>query len=360
MMAHLAPILCFTKVAVMRSFLAFLAVLSAVSPVAIGAADTTENLLVYEGAAGPGVGKHIVLVGGDEEYRSEETLPVLGRILAERHGFRCTVLLAVDPVDGTINPNVSNIPGLEQLAKADLCIVFLRFRDLPDEQMQHFADYVDAGKPIIGLRTATHAFRIAPEKKFAAYSWNNKGPWEGGFGRQVLGETWLSHHGAHGKQATRGILVKEQTQHPILRGLADGDIFGTSDVYGVRTPLPGDSVPLVLGQVVDGLKFDDPPLAGPKNDPMMPIAWTKTYQSPTTGKSGRVFTTTLGAATDTAFEGTRRLIVNAAYWAVGLEAAIPEKSDVAIVGTFEPSPFRVNGFTKGVRPRDLRTTSKPR
>lgn len=349
-----------TTDAVMRMVPSLLLLLAVVSPVVVRAADPAEELLVYEGAAGPGRGKHIVLVGGDEEYRSEETLPVLARILAERHGFRCTVLLAVDPADGTINPNVSNIPGLEQLAKADLCVVFLRFRDLPDEQMQHFADYVDAGKPIIGLRTATHAFRIAPEKKFAAYSWNNQGPWEGGFGRQVLGETWISHHGAHGKQATRGILVKEQAQHPILRGLADGDIFGTSDVYGVRTPLPGDSVPLVLGQVVDGLKFDDPPLAGAKNEPMMPIAWTKTYQSPTTGKSGRVFTTTLGAATDTAFEGTRRLLVNAAYWAVGLEAAIPEKADVSIVGTFEPSPFRVNGFTKGVRPRDLRTAPKSR
>ncbi|MBA4017293.1 MAG: hypothetical protein C0483_08975 [Pirellula sp.] len=344
----------------MRSFLPCLALLAFAYSTAVQRVDGAEELLVFEGAAGPGLGKHIVLVGGDEEYRSEETLPVLARILAERHGFRCTVLLAVDPADGTINPNVSNIPGLEQLAKADLCIVFLRFRDLPDEQMQYFADYVDAGKPIIGLRTATHAFRIAPEKKFAAYSWNTKGPWEGGFGRQVLGETWISHHGSHGKQATRGILVKEQAQHPILRGLADGDIFGTSDVYGVRTPLPGDSVPLVLGEVVDGLKFDDPPLPGAKNEPMMPIAWTKTYQSPTTGKSGRVFTTTLGAATDTAFEGTRRLIVNAAYWAVGLESAIPEKSDVSIVGTFEPSPFRVNGFKNGVRPRDLLPASKAR
>ena len=344
----------------MRLLLTFVTLFATVVPVAVATAEAAEDLLVYEGAAGPGLGKHIVLVGGDEEYRSEETLPAIARILAERHGFRCTVLLAVDPADGTINPNISNIPGLEQLAKADLCIVFLRFRDLPDEQMQHFADYVDAGKPIIGLRTATHAFRIAPEKKFAAYSWNNQGTWDGGFGRQILGETWISHHGAHGKQATRGILVKDQAKHPILRGLADGDIFGTSDVYGVRTPLPGDSVPLVLGQVVDGLKFDDLPLAGPKNDPMMPIAWTKTSQSPTTGKSGRVFTTTLGAATDIAFEGTRRLIVNAAYWAVGLEESIPEKSDVTIVGKFEPSPFRVNGFTKGIRPRDLLSPPKSR
>src|SRR3954462_4446798 len=85
----------------------------------------------YEGGDGPGKGKYIVLVSGDEEYRSEEALPQLGKILAKRHGFRCTVLFAIDPADGTINPNVSNIPGLEALDSADLTVIFTRFRDLP-------------------------------------------------------------------------------------------------------------------------------------------------------------------------------------------------------------------------------------
>src|SRR6266508_4385591 len=76
--------------------------------------------VVYEGSDGPGKGKHVVLVSGDEEYRSEEALPQLAKILARHHGFKCTVLFAIDPADGTINPNVSNIPGLEALKTADL------------------------------------------------------------------------------------------------------------------------------------------------------------------------------------------------------------------------------------------------
>src|SRR4051794_14072119 len=104
--------------------------------------------VVYQGGDGPGKGKHIVLVSGDEEYRSEEALPQLGKILAKHHGFKCTVLFAIDPKDGTINPNVkNNIPGLEALKTADLMIIATRMRDLPDEQMKHVVDYVESGKP---------------------------------------------------------------------------------------------------------------------------------------------------------------------------------------------------------------------
>src|SRR3981081_105962 len=99
-------------------------------------AQAAEPWLVLEGGDGPCKGKHIVLVSGDEEYRSEETLPQLGKILAKNHGFKCTTLYAIDPNDGTINPNISNIPGLEALKSADLMIMFLRFRNLPDDQMQ--------------------------------------------------------------------------------------------------------------------------------------------------------------------------------------------------------------------------------
>jgi hypothetical protein len=313
-------------------------------------AQAGKEWIVYNGDAGPGQGKHIVLIAGDEEYRSEEALPQLGKILAKHHGFKCTVLFPLDP-DGTINPNTSNIPGLEALDTADLVIMLLRFRDLPDEQMQHIVDYVEAGKPIVGLRTSTHAFKIKDDKKFPEYSFNNK-KWDGGFGRQVLGETWISHHGKHKSEAARGILVKEQSSHPILRGLKDGDVFALSDVYGVTLPLPGDSQPLVLGQVVAGMNFDDPAVEGPKNDPMMPIAWTKTYKAPHSGKVGRVFTTTTGAATDLVYEGTRRLIINGAYWALGMEDKIKPDSNVDLVGEFKPTMYGFNGYVKGVKPAD--------
>jgi hypothetical protein len=293
-----------------------------------------------------------VLVSGDEEYRSEEALPQLGKILARRHGFKCTVLFAIDPKDGTINPNVSNIPGLEALKAADLLIIFTRFRDLPDDQMQHLVDYIESGRPIIGLRTATHAFNIKSGKKYAKYSWSNGDKdYAQGFGRQVLGETWISHHGNHGSQSTRGLVAKGQESHPILRGIKDGDIWGPTDVYGVRLPLPGDSQPLVMGQVLAGMKPDDKPVEGKQNDPMMPVAWTKTYKS-ASGKTARTFTTTMGASQDLNSEGLRRLLVNASYWCLGLEEKIPEKSNVELVGEYKPTRFGFNGFTKGVKPEE--------
>src|SRR5262249_2714832 len=198
-------------------------------------ARADDQWVVYEGGDGPGKGKHIVLVSGDEEYRSEEALPQLGKILARHHGFKCTVLFAINPKTGLINPNVNNnIPGLEALKTADLMVVFLRFRNLPDEQMMYIADYLDSGKPVVGLRTATHSFNNAGNKTYARFHWQAKGEWEGGFGRYVLGETWVNHHGAHGTQATRGIISADAKDHPILRGIKDGDVFGPTDVYSVR------------------------------------------------------------------------------------------------------------------------------
>jgi hypothetical protein len=310
--------------------------------------------LTFSGTEGPGKGHSIVLIAGDQEYRSEETLPQLARILAQRHGFTCTVLFAIDPADGTINPTINNIPGLEHLQQAELLVLFTRFLDPPDVQMKPILDYVESGRPIIGLRTATHAFNLS-SPTYRRYSWNSQEPgWEGGFGRQVLGETWIDHHGEHGKQGTRGVIAAGQGNHPILRGIAPGSLFGTTDVYKVRLPLPGDSVPLVLGEVTETLAPDSRPVAA-KNDPMMPVAWTKTYRGQS-GHSARVFTTTMGASQDFAYEGTRRMLVNAAYWALGLEARIPKRSNVDLVGEFKPTPFRFKKseeWKPGVRPSQL-------
>jgi type 1 glutamine amidotransferase len=326
-----------------------LMIMSLVLPAVAFAAD--DAFVVYDGFDGPGNGKHIVLISGDEEYRSEETLPQLGKILAKRHGFKCTVLFAIDD-DGTINPNRNNnIPGLEVLASADLMVIFTRFRDLPDNQLKHIVNYVESGRPIVGLRTATHAFNLKSSAAYQRYTWTSK-EWDGGFGRQVLGETWISHHGAHGRQSSRGMIAPRQADHPILRGIKDGDIWGPTDVYGVRLPLPGDSQPLVLGQVLVGMNTTDEPVAGAQNEPMMPIAWTKTYKGES-GKAARVFTTTMGASQDFASEGLRRLLVNACYWGLGMEARIPSKSAVELVGEYKPLPFGNDKFAKGVRPADL-------
>jgi len=308
--------------------------------------------IVLEGTGGPGKGLHIVLVSGDEEYRSEQALPQLARILATHHGFKCTVLFAINPKDGTIDPNQrDNIPGLEALDAADLMVIFTRFRDLPDVQMMHIVDYVESGRPIVAMRTATHAFDLKSSATYQRYSWNSK-EWDGGFGRQVLGETWIDHHGHHGRQSTRGIMAKGKENHPILRGIRDGDIWCPTDVYEVRLPLPAGTEPLILGQVLEGMQPTDPPAAGKQNDPMMPVAWVKGYTG-RAGKTARVFTTTMGAAQDLQNEALRRLIINACFWTLGMEDKIPARTDVDLVGEYKPLPFKFGGFARGVRPSDL-------
>jgi hypothetical protein len=318
-----------------------------------GSVAGADEWIVLNGGEGPGTGKHVVLVSGDEEYRSEEALPQLAKILATHHGFTCTVLFAIDKKTGEINPDVNdNIPGLEALHSADLMVIFTRFRNLPDEQLQYVVDYVNSGKPIVGMRTATHAFNLKGPSKFMKYTWTSDAEgWDGGFGRQVLGETWISHHGNHGSQSTRGMIAEGMKNHPILRGIKDGDIWGPTDVYGVRLPLPGDSKPLVLGQVLTGMKFDDPPLEGEKNEPMMPVAWIKSFTDQS-GKASRVFATTMGAATDLEAEGTRRMLVNACYWGMGMEDKIAEKSNVEQVGEYKPTKFGFGGYVKGKKPAD--------
>jgi len=320
-----------------------------------GCAQAADPWLTFAGGKGPGKGKHIVLISGDEEYRSEEALPQLGRILAERHGFKTTVLFAIDP-DGTVNPeNRKNIPGLAALRTADLIIVATRYRQLPDDQMKLWDEYVHSGKPVIGLRTATHAFAFDKDVPTSYRHWDNrdKGEWPGGFGKQVLGETWISHHGKHKVQSTRGVIAPGAEKHPVLRGVKD--VWGPTDVYTVRMPLPDGTTTLLLGQVLTGMNPTDGPADGPTekklNDPMMPLAWVRTFTT-RTGRQARVFTTTMGASVDFECEDLRRLVVNAAYWAVGLEKKIPQRADVRIVGRYEPTFYGFGKHRRGLRPED--------
>jgi type 1 glutamine amidotransferase len=311
---------------------------------------SADPFLVFE-PHGKAKGKNVVLISGDEEYRSEESLPQLAKMLSAHDGFRCTVLFAIDKKDGTINPEqLDNIPGLEALDSADLAVILTRFRDLPDDQMKHIADYVESGKPIIGMRTATHAFQIKSSPTFAKYSWNNP---DGGFGRVVLGETWIRHHGKHGRQSTLGVLNPKETAHPVLTGIHDGELWSKTDVYEARLPLPGDSQVLVFGQVLSGMEPKSPPEPGAVNDPMMPIAWVKSYTG-SSGKAARIFTTTLGTSEDLLTEANRRLMVNACYWALGLERQIQSKANVALVGEYHPHPFGFGTYVKGLKPADLR------
>ena len=303
-----------------------------------------EDTLVFEGKDGPGKGKHIVLLSGDEEYRSEEALPMLAKILSQRHGFKCTVLFALDK-DGTINPqNTHSLPGAEALDSADAIIMLLRFREWPDDQMKHFADAYLAGKPFIALRTSTHAFNYAKDSKspYAKYHWQSGGDWKGGFGKQVLGETWVAHHGSHKHEAARGIIQDAAKDDPILRGVSD--LFADSDVYTASPP--ADVKVLVKGAVLKGMNPGDEPVEGPKNNPMQPVIWTREYKNEA-GKTNKILCSTMGAATDLKNEGLRRVVVNATYAFTGLE--VPASADVTLVDEYKPTMYGFNTYTKGLK-----------
>ena len=179
--------------------------LAGLTAATVGAADPW---VVYEGGEGPGKGKHVVLVSGDEEYRSEEALPQLAKILARHHGFKCTVLFAIDK-DGTINPNEQqhSRPGSAEDGRPDD-----HLHALPRPARR--ADEAHRRLRRIGQADHRHAHRDAclqhqrgQDLRQVLMATASK---DGGFGRQVLGETWVNHHGQHGKQSTRGILVKGQ------------------------------------------------------------------------------------------------------------------------------------------------------
>ena len=305
--------------------------------------------LVYEGTEGVGKGKHIVFIASDHEYRGEETCPAIARILAKRYGFKCTVLFGLDN-DGHIKPGSSNIPGMEALDKADMMFLFLRFVAPNDASMKHFIGYLDRGGPVLGLRTTTHGFNGLKGKN-SKYNFNSRNKsYDYGFGRQVLGETWrpregAGHYGRNHKYSTRMFTVPEKKDHPVMRGV--NDMHAMAGAYSAE-PLP-NSVILATNQVLKTMKPDAEPL---ENEPPKPAIWVRTYKS-TSGKEGRVFTTTQGASEDIISEGVRRCIINGVFWCMGLEKNIKPGMDVAFVGPYHPTTFSFGGGRKKVKPADI-------
>ena len=281
--------------------------------------------------------KHIVLIAGDEEYRTEESMPMLGKILSQKHGFKCTVLFAFGP-DGADYIDANNgagLRGLDALDSADLMLIGTRFRTPDETGARHITNFLNAGKPVIGIRTATHAFN--GKGKFGSIGY-------GEFGRKVLGEQWVSHHGGHKRQGCRGVIEEANAKHAVLNSVKD--VFAPSDVYGVTHLTDADTV-LMRGAVTETLNPASKPIDGDKNNPMQPLAWLHTYMTPDGQGEGRSFCTTAGASVDFVSEDLRRLIVNAAYHLTGRD--VPSNADVAFVDPFYPSFYgfiRVKNYWK--------------
>ena len=319
----------------------------------VAQAADNEPWLTYPGGDGPGKGKRVVLIAADQEYRSEQSMPMMAKILSTHHGFDCTVLFAVND-KGEVDPTMPvypekgqplkehHIPGLEQLAKADLVIFFARLLTLPMSERELIVKYVDSGKPFLALRTANHGFHAS-----LPYKINGK---QVRWGEDVLGGSFMGHHGRWQADSTRGTIVPEQKDHPILIGVSD--IWGNSDVYRTYkegTSLPTNCTALVWGQPLMGRKPDDAP--NPKLEPL-PVAWFKHWQT-SEGKQARVFQSTMGSGTDLENPGLRRLIINATYWGMSMESTITAARSVEIVGSYKPLKSGFNYKEIGVVPKSV-------
>jgi lysophospholipase L1-like esterase len=306
------------------------------------------NRVVWEGAKGPGQGKHIVFIAGDHEYRGEETLPALARILAKHHGFKCTFLVTTNKDTGDIEPGSNHITGLEALKTADLMVVFLRFQRFTDDQMQHIEDYLQSGKPVIGLRTSTHGFQ-GLSGKFAKYNEGYKGDddrWRHGFGEEILGEHWVGHFGRNHQQSSRLVLEDDQRQHPILRGVQQPHAMSAGYVGH-----PKDGVTLARVQVLDGMTPESPPTTSEHLQSRLSAAWTRTYNK--NDPKSRVFATTHGASEDLLNDDFRRMMLNAHYWCLGMEREIKADSPIEFVGPYRPTTFNFGGHRKGIKPSHI-------
>ncbi|NET39884.1 MAG: hypothetical protein F6K19_49350, partial [Cyanothece sp. SIO1E1] len=115
----------------------------------------------------------VVFLTGDEEYRSEESMPMLANILQRDFGFDVSVGFSLG-ADGTIDPNATtSLTGTEELADADLMVLYLRFRRPDETSFQRILDYLKAGKPVVAFRTSTHAFRFTRDSPHAGWGYQS-------------------------------------------------------------------------------------------------------------------------------------------------------------------------------------------
>jgi len=309
--------------------------------------------LTFEGTRGPGKGKHIVFIANDHEYRSEESCPLIAKILAKHHGFRCTVLFGVDEA-GFIKAGAELVPDMEVLKDADLLVFFTRFMNLPDEQADDLVAYFERGGPAVGIRTSTHCFN-GQKGKWAKLNFNHEGEdYRGGLGEQIFGNTWhkgrgQSHYGSNHKMGARVTGLASAKGHPILTGV--GPIHAYSGAY--KSQPPAGATPLLEVQVLNTF--------GPSDDihtesPVVNAGWTRdSYIAPSgTKKSARIVYTSFGASEDLLDGDGRRFMVNSCLWSLGMEDQINAGLNVNIVGGYKPSPYTTGAlFRSGVKPTDL-------
>lgn len=283
--------------------------------------------------------KHIVFVTGDEEYRSEESMPMLARIL-KREGFRVSVCYSLDSL-GNIDPNnVNHISGLEVLDSADMMVLFTRFRALPENERKYITKFAESGKPMAGFRTATHAFKYKEDSTLFKY--NDDWP------RKIFGQKWITHHGHFGdghEHLTEVEIIPEQADHVVLRGVKPFKAYSwLYHVHGGDHELFGYCDTLLRGRALKSNHLNNLEKFPIEN----PVAWTKTYNGEfesgldtplaNNNNGARVFFSTVAHPFDFKNESCRKLALNGIMWALGEESRIPEDGmNADFVGVYEPN-----------------------
>jgi len=239
--------------------------------------------LVWGEQAAAAAAPHVVFLIGEGEYKTHETLPKFARDeLIGKLKFRCTFVHA-DPKDG------NSFPGIEAIETADLLILSVRRRALKVADLARVRKYLAAGRPLVGVRTASHAFHTKGKHPRGHAEWQEFDP-------EVLGGHYVGHHG--NKLVTTVRTLPAAAKHPILAGVSTKPFDVGGSLYRVN-PLKKACVPLMSGRV--------------KGAPLEPVAWTHSY------RGGRIFYTSLGHPSDFQLPAFRRLLRNAVLWSLKRE-----------------------------------------
>lgn len=223
---------------------------------------------------------HVVFIIGEREYETKTTLPEFAHSELEYRGIRSTFVHAKSD-----DPN--NFPGIEAIKEADLILISVRRRTPPKEQLDLIRRHLEAGKPLVGIRTASHAFDAKlPDAKHA--SWAT-------FDRDILGAHYQNHYG-HKPQDPPNVIRKLDTSHPVLTGIPATAFAVTSSLYKSRD-LAETVTPLLVGEVKGISEVE-------------PVAWVNTAQN------RRVFYTSLGSPDDFKLPAFRRLLLNGILWSL--------------------------------------------
>jgi type 1 glutamine amidotransferase len=257
----------------------------------------------------------IVFVTGDHEYSSERTMPLLAAALEKNFACRTTVLYATEPDGRRDESYEKSIPGLDALRTADLAVFFLRWRQLPKEQLDFIQEYLDSGKPLVGFRTTSHSFKYPAGDPLAR--WNAFGEFAFGTppGWGAAGHTHFGH-----LSSTDVSIAPGAADNPILQGV-EKNFHVRSWLYRVLPEYPPKNATwLLMGNSVNPDKPAEP----------NPVAWT--WQ---TKQGARSFYTSMGHPEDFQSESFQRLVVNAIFWSLNRPPPAPWPGRLPINVSYE-------------------------